>query len=143
VRGPSPRHTGAVSGSRALEEVAAAAVALQDDAELVIAWSCSRAPKTAELARRGGAVVRAFAQLREELEDAPPGPDRDRVRRLLAHHEQVVEQALRLAFRPDSPARDRIAGHLRSGLGEPAAQLRSLAAGLGAAARARRWLGAS
>jgi hypothetical protein len=59
-----------------------------------------------------------------------PPPDVAHASQLLNHHQQMVEQALGLGYRPRGPKRDAIAVHMRDHLGQPAIDMQELLARL-------------
>jgi hypothetical protein len=109
-----------------LPEVLNEAVTWQAEAEAVIALCLPAGGKTQDLARRTGAVATVYRRLREANGRLPRTPAQQEVDRLLNFHEQIVEQALLLGFRPDSPARENIAAHFVGGLADPGQRLRHL-----------------
>jgi hypothetical protein len=101
------------------------AVALQPEAEAVIAECLRRGPKGYVLGRRGHAVTSGYFDLREQLRRRRDSPGHRRLEQLLNFHQQIVEQALLLAYRPDSAIRDRVASTFGD-LDGPGAALRDL-----------------
>ena len=90
------------------------AVALQPEAEAVIVECLRRGPKGYVLGRRGHAVTSGYFDLREQLRRRRDSPGHRRLEQLLKLHQQIVEQALLLAYRPDSAIRDPTGGeHVR------------------------------
>lgn len=109
-----------------LLEILQEAVEWQHEAEAVIELCVPAGGKTQSLARRGAQVATVYRVLRESLSQVPASPTRDEVDLLLNYHHQLLQQALLLAFRTDSPARERVASHCRGGLAEPGRRLRIL-----------------
>ncbi|HTU03306.1 MAG TPA: hypothetical protein VMG58_15865 [Candidatus Sulfotelmatobacter sp.] len=109
-----------------LGEALVLAVSWQPEAEQVIALCILPGGKDANLARRTGRVAWAYHQLREAVRRLEPSAARHEADQLLNYHEQLVDQALLLGYRPDSAERERVAGHFRGGLGGPAERLRRL-----------------
>jgi hypothetical protein len=114
------------SSSLSLPQILSQAVSWQPEAEAVIADCVPPGGKTQSLARRGARVALAYRVLRDAVHDLPDSPPALAASQLLDCHALLVEQALLLAFRPDSPQRERIARHLRGGLGDGGLRLRLL-----------------
>jgi len=112
--------------SLTLPQVLEQGVAWQLEAEAVLADCAPPGGKTQALARRGARVALAYRVLRDALRDLPDSPSAREASGLLNCHALLVEQALLLAFRPDSPAREKVAQHLRGGLGDGGLRLRLL-----------------
>ncbi len=112
--------------SLTLREVVEEAVAWQDEAEAVIELCVPAGGKTQVLARRGALVATVYGSLRGSLASLPPSPLVREVEGLVNHHQLLLQQALLLAFRCDSPLRERAAAHCRGGLGDPGRRLRVL-----------------
>ena len=109
-----------------LAELLDEAVAWQPEAERVIDLCVRTGGKTQALARRTSLVATMYRRLREVVARQPASPARREADELLNFHEQIVEQALLLGFRPDSPERDRVAAHFVGGLAGPGRRLRRL-----------------
>lgn len=109
-----------------LPEVLDEAVAWQPEAEAVIALCLPAGGKTQDLARRTAAVATVYRRLREANQRLTRTPAQQEVDRLLNFHEQIVEQALLLGFRPDSPEREKVAARFVGGLADPGQRLRHL-----------------
>jgi len=123
--------------SLSLLEIAQEAVDWQAEAESVIACCILPGGKTQVLARRGALVVTVYRVLRDALARLPAAslaPMETELDELLNFHRVLVEQVVLLGFRPDSPARDRIAAQCRGGLAEPGVRLRLLCRDLGGVA---------
>jgi hypothetical protein len=112
--------------SLSLQEVLSDAVGWQPEAEAVIGLSVPAGGKTQGLARRGAQVATVYRVLRDALCQLPDSPARAEADQLLNFHHQLLQQALLLAFRPDSPERERVAAHCRGGLGDAGLRLRLL-----------------
>jgi hypothetical protein len=109
-----------------LREIVEEAVEWQREAESVISLCVVAGGKTQVLARRGAQVTTVYRVLRQSLDALPASSERAEADELLNYHRQLVQQALLLGFRPDSPERERVAAHCRGGLGDPGARLRRL-----------------
>jgi len=110
-----------------LAEIAAHAVALQRDAESVLAAALARGEKGQGLARRGRAVVHGYYSLREALRALPDSPDKELLDQLLNYHQQVVQQTLIFAYRLSEERRESGRSWFRPDLGPPGERLRALA----------------
>jgi hypothetical protein len=113
-------------GTAHLARILREAVALQPAAVEVIDECVANGEKTSDLAREGGHVASAYFRLREEIRLLPQRPELERASQLLNHHQQMVEQALGLAYRPHGPHRDAIAAHMSDRLGQPAFDMRAM-----------------
>lgn len=109
-----------------LAEVLEEALIWQPEAEECIAACVASGGKTAGLARRTALVSTAYAGLLEVAQRLAPTPEQQEAVRLLTFHHRLVHEALQLGFRPDSPARERVAAHFRGGLGGPGRRLATL-----------------
>jgi hypothetical protein len=106
-----------------LAEVLDEAVAWQPEAEAVISLCLPAGGKRQDLARRTGQVATVYRRLREANRRLPHTVAQQEADSLLNFHEQIVEQALLLGFRPDSEARERVAAHFVGGLADPGQRL--------------------
>jgi len=136
VKRPSRRPTGSFRPFRdyavapppnlTLAEVLEEARLWQSEAEAVIVLCIAAGGKTAALARRTALVATAYSVLLNSARRLPKTPQQQEALRLLTFHHRVVREALYLGFRPDSPARERVASHFRGGLAEPGQRLIAL-----------------
>lgn len=109
-----------------LAEVLEEAVIWQPEAEEVIARCVAAGGKTADLARHAALVGMAYSVLLDVTRGLSPSAEQQEAVRLLTFHHRLVHEALQLGFRPDSPARERVAAHFRGGLGGPGRRLATL-----------------
>jgi hypothetical protein len=110
----------------ALVDVLAEARAWQPEAEAVIALCVATGGKTAALARRAALVATVYGRLLDVTRGLPGSPHQREVVLLLTFHHRLLHEARQLGFRPDSPARERVAAHFRGGLADPGRRLLAL-----------------
>lgn len=116
----------------ALRRIAAEALILQDEAELVIRSARGREGMCV-VARRGGPLVRRFFSLRDLLPAAGAAPDvqlRARLDAILHHHALAVSLALELLACEGRSARMAALLDGLEGLGRPALDLEQIYAEL-------------
>lgn len=101
---------------------------LLDEAEQVVAECKQLDDHGADLAHRGHHVASGYFALRNQLAALPPTELTAQVEQWLNFEQQIVEQALILGYRPDSPNKASVAEHFGDPDGAAAAHLRELAA---------------
>lgn len=113
-----------------LAVIAREAVALQPEAEDVMAECVAATVNGQSLARKGSRVALGFHVLRQRLREVDGGPERDELDKLINFHHQVVEGCLELAYR-DARTREHVAVQFQGRLGDAGERLRRLADALG------------
>lgn len=100
-----------------------------DDVEDVIRRCCTDPNPSRDLAKSLGTLISGYLALRGRLAELPQTTLACRVDRLLGYGMELTRQASMLAFRPHDAHWDALAAGFRGGrLGEPAKELRGLAA---------------
>lgn len=101
---------------------------LLDEADQVVAECKQLDDHGAGLAHRGHHVASGYFALRNRIAQLPATDLSRQVEQWLNFEQQIVEQALILGYRPDSPNKARVAEHFGDPDGAAAAHLRDLAA---------------
>jgi hypothetical protein len=99
---------------RELSEVITHGAALLPWVQDMVAQCTTLPDPTGDLARTVGAVASEYLALRKRLWAMPEDPLVNEVDRLLAFHQQLLEQASMLAFRPRSASWEHRAGRFGS-----------------------------
>jgi len=115
------------TGDAELRQIVLAGADLLEEAEQVVAECKQLDDHGADLAHRGHHVASGYFALRNRLTELPATQTSRQVEQWLNFMQQIVEQALILGYRPDSPDKARVAEQFGDPDGSAAEHLRALA----------------
>jgi hypothetical protein len=110
-----------------LRTIVTRGAALVSGAEAVVREAREMADRGSELGRRGHEIAAEYFHLRQWLARLPATPTTEQVGQALNFEQQMVDQALVLAYRPDSPDKQRLADHFGDADSAPTRRLLELA----------------